>query len=102
MANAYIKGNFTLPAGSSVNLASNMVTEGYSGTMLGKYLRGWPNALTDVFVGDASTVNATTGVPMTTANPLLRQGTKEAAIDAGRFWFFSATGGDISIHFEAL
>lgn len=102
MASAYIKGNFTLAAATAVQLSTRLVAELYTGPMLGKYLKIHPKALTDVFVGDASTVDATTGIPVVTTDLFIRTGTKDACVDAGRYWLFSTGGGDISVHFESL
>lgn len=103
MAKSYMKATFTLTALTALNLAAGLVTEGYTGNMIGKYLEIHPKALTDVFYGDAATVDAATGIPIVAANPLVRESpSNTASIDPSQYWLFSTGGGDISVHFEAF
>lgn len=102
MAKSYMKATFTLPAGSSVNLLAQLIAEGFDGGGLAKYLLIHPKALTDVFYGSASTVSATTGIPILTTSVLVRAaGHNSVTIDLSSFWLFSTAGGDISVHIEA-
>lgn len=103
MATSYMKGNFTLAAATATNLLAAMVAEGYTGRAIGKYLKVYPKALTDVFYGDANTTDAATGIPIITTDPLIREaGNNTIAIDPASYWLFSTGGGDISVHFEAF
>lgn len=103
MAQGYAKSTLTLAAATAQRLSDLLAAEGYTGRMLGKFLRIHPGALTDVFRGTDNTVSATTGVPVTSTIPYQRESNSpQAVIDPGNIWLFSTAGGDVQVTFESF
>lgn len=96
MGAAFIRSTLTLTAATAARLSDLLATEGYLGSMVGSYLELEDvNSLGDVYYGDDNTVSSANGRLLT-----ILDRTAPPAVDPSRIWLKSATGGDISCHFE--
>lgn len=96
MGVGYNRSTLTLTAATAARLSDLLAAEGYAGSMVGAFLELEDvNSLSDVYIGDSSSVSAANGRLLT-----IFTRTAPPAVDPGRFWLISATGGDISCSFE--
>lgn len=100
MAKGFAKSTVTLAAGVAARLSDLLLAEGYTGSMVGKYLWIDDPAIGDLRRGADSAVDATEGIPIATSVPYIRRGKPGLAIDPGSIWLFSTIGGDISVSFD--
>lgn len=99
MGLGYDKSTMTLAAATAASLSSLLIVEGYTGSMIGKFMELEDvNSLGDVYHGDNSAVSASTGRILTLFSRT--SGSPQQAIDANGIWLFSTAGGDISCTFE--
>lgn len=99
MGLGYDKSTLTLAAATAQCLATLLIAEGYTGSMIGKFLELEDvNSLGDVYHGDNTSVGATTGRILTLYSRT--SGSPQQAVDANGVFLFSTAGGDISCTFE--
>jgi hypothetical protein len=93
-------GVITLGAGTATRLSDALAAAGYAGSMVGAFLQIDDLALTDLRMGDSSSVSASVGVPISAVNGGIFQRTASGkAIDPGAIWLFSTAGGNIAVVF---
>lgn len=100
MAKGFAKSTVTLAAGVAARLSDLLLAEGYTGSMVGKYLWIGDIVLGDLLRGADSALDASNGIPVLTTAPFIRNGKPGLAVDPAGVWLFSATGGDVSVAFD--
>lgn len=100
MAIIFNRSTASIAAATATRLSDILAAEGYAGHMAGQFLEISPGALTDLFMGDSSSVSASNGRPVQT--PFNQQASPGRAVDPGGIWLFSTGGGDFELTFIPL
>lgn len=102
MAKTYARSTATVPVGTATSVAAILAAEGYTGSMIGKYLYIDSAALIDLYRGADGTVTDLTGILLVGGTPYIRRGKQGLPVDPGSIWLYSATGGDIALSYESF
>lgn len=105
MGQGYAKATATIAAATATRLSAILTAEGYTGSMIGKYLRIDAGAagILSLYRGADSLVSAVNGIDIAAMTPPVWERiapSPELAVDPANIWLFSTAGGDFGLTFE--